>query len=737
MPNVQDPTFFLESLNAEQRQAVEAPAGPILVLAGPGSGKTRVLTHRVAYLVRLAGVEPWRIMAVTFTNKAARAMSARLHDLIGRQDLDRLTIGTFHAICARTLRREAEGLPFDSRFVIFDQTDQLRAVRHAIADLNLDDKTYRPQAVLGAISRAKNELQRPETFVAPTYWHEIAGRVFARYQEILRSCNALDFDDLLLETAFLLQSQPDVRSRYRERYRHILVDEFQDTNTAQYVLLQLLSGADDDQDPHNLFVVGDEDQSIYRWRGADYRNVARFQKDYPEARTILLEQNYRSTQTILDAAQEVISRNTHRTPKALWTTAGQGDPITLFEAYSETEEAAYVVRLIEEHWAAGEPLGQVAVMYRTNAQSRALEDAIVRRQIPYQLVGTTRFYERREVKDTLAYLRLVQNPLDELALERIINVPPRGIGPVAWRGLEAWAEALHLPKWSALELMRAEDGDLPEMPPLNRRALNALCAFHDTVAKLMDVRETLPLSQLLKHALDVSGYEAWLRDGSEEGEARWENVRELGGVAADYDVLQPRDALSAFLESIALVSDVDMMEDAADRVTLLTLHAAKGLEFPTVFITGIEEGILPHSRSLDDPEALAEERRLFYVGLTRSQRKIHLVHAFRRRLFGVEDAHERSRFLEDIPLSVLEGSGTSARTPRATRSAATRWSGQIGDTAPSAEQFRPGDRVHHHRFGKGVVVSSAPRDGDEEVTVAFVEAGVKKLMQSLARLEKA
>ena len=746
-----DPDTLLAKLNDRQRDAVQAVDGPVLVMAGPGSGKTRVLTHRVAWLVGVAGVQPWRILAVTFTNKAAREMAARLEGLIGGEALGQLTIGTFHAICARILRREAKTLDFDANFVIFDTDDQLRVVKRALEALNLDPKQYRPNGILGAISNAKNELIRPTEYAATTYWHEIAGRVYQRYQAILRENNALDFDDLLLETACLMRDHAEVRARYRERYAFLLVDEFQDTNTAQYALLKALAASDDPTAPHNLFVVGDEDQSIYRWRGADFRNIMRFRKDFPGSRTILLEQNYRSTQTILDAAQAVIDRNAQRTRKALWTEAGAGVGITLFEAYDENEEAAYVVREIEQATRQGAPYSDFAVMYRTNAQSRAIEDAFVRYGIPYQLVGGTRFYDRREVRDVVAYLRFIHNPRDQVALERIINVPPRNIGPKAWGALAEWSGAWGVPPWEALELIVAdEDRDTGAggLPQIDTRARKALGAFHHALAGLIGAKQALPMTSLFDQVIEATGYAGWLRDGSEEGEERWENVLELRGVAFDYDNLPPGEGLPSMLEAVALVSDVDSLADGGrERVTLLTLHAAKGLEFPVVFIAGIEENVLPHVRSKDDPESLSEERRLFYVGITRAMRKLYLLHAFRRTIFGSSEMSDRSRFLDDIPPDACDdgqaprhrgrGSARQAAETRRTAwhtpaSAAARV--PVG-TASGGPRFRAGDRVRHATFGDGVVVTSTPRDGDEEVTVAFAGVGVKKLMQQFAHLQ--
>ena len=765
-----DADTLLTGLNDRQKEAVTLPPGPALVLAGPGSGKTRVLTHRVAWLVGIEHVAPWRILAVTFTNKAAREMRARLEALVGGHALERLSIGTFHATCARLLRIEAGNAPsldFDERFVIFDSDDQIRVVKRILGELDIDDKQYRPRAVLGAISTAKNEMLRPREYNPPTYWHEVAGRVYERYQALLRTSNALDFDDLLLETATLLRDVPEIRDKYRARWQHLLVDEFQDTNTVQYHLVRTLAAAEIEDAPHNLFVVGDEDQSIYRWRGADYRNIQRFRRDFPKARMVLLEQNYRSTQRILDAAQAVIAANANRTPKELWTEAEGGASITLFEAYDEGEEAAYVVRRIEQMCQRGRDYQDFAVMYRTNAQSRALEDALVRRAIPYQLVGATRFYDRREVRDAMAWLRLAHNPLDEVSLLRVINVPARGIGPKAQQVLRGVAAAEGLALWPALERIVDEEvaTEALGLAPIDNRTRNALTGFHEILAQLLGERERLSPSDLLGRALELSGYANWLRDGSDEGEDRWQNLLELRGVAEDFGTLPPRDALSAMLESVALVADVDSLAETESapgggRITLLTLHAAKGLEYPVVFITGLEEDTLPHSRSTDDPEALAEERRLLYVGITRAREKLHLVHAFRRSLFGAHEAREPSRFLADLPAEVLGPSKTRSRSSstagrrsgsrEAARQRETRWSsGSAGVGASRSggkqaaksgessgeERFRAGDKVMHGTFGPGVVVSSVAKDDDEEVTVAFTEGGVKKLLQSFARLQ--
>ena len=750
---------ILEELNEAQREAVQAIDGAVLVLAGPGSGKTRVLTHHAAYLIDVVGVDPYHIMAVTFTNKAAREMRDRLHDLVGERRLGRLTLGTFHATCARILRREAEYLPVSSNFVIFDTDDQLRLLRQTVKELDLNDKLYRPQKLKGAISRAKNELIGPSEYAAPTYWHEIAARVYEHYQALLQSNNALDFDDLLMEAVRLFRQHPEVRDKYRRRYQHILVDEFQDTNTVQYDFVRQLAG-----DENHAFVVGDEDQSIYLWRGADFRNVQRFRRDFENAQVFLLERNYRSTQTILDAARKVISHNTQRTPKDLWTDKGAGLPITVKELYDEQEEGSFVVGEIQRLMARdGYGPGDFAVMYRTNAQSRVVEESFLRQGMHYRLVGATRFYERREVKDLIAYMRLVHNPLDQLSLGRIVNVPPRGIGQMTVGTLARWAAELGIPLYAALQLLGKlehkeeirdwilEIGDwggqaetqspisntqypIPNIQsPFATRATNALLGFLELLEGFIAAKSTSGVLELLDKIIEDSGYERYIRDGTDEGEDRWANIQELRGVARDYAGLLPEVGLPAFLEGVALVSDVDNLDTGVDAPTLMTCHAAKGLEFPVVFLVGVEEGLLPHSRSMDDPDQMEEERRLCYVGITRARDRLYMLHTFRRTLWGRSDICEPSRFLDDIPKHLIEGKGEENEKEETSE---FRDSPPLATPPQHEPTFRAGDRVQHARFGEGVVIDSRLSHSDEEVEVAFVGQGVKKLLASLARLEK-
>ncbi len=698
-------TDILKGLNPQQQKAVAASDGPVLILAGPGSGKTRVLTRRVSWLVLERNVPPWRIMAVTFTNKAAREMRERLEQQLGVSRAAELTMGTFHATCARILRRDGETIGIPRNYAIFDTDDQVALIRQILKDLNIDEKRYNPAAIHAVISRAKNELIGPDSFQPASYFEEIARRVYEQYHERLRANNGLDFDDLLMETVRLFREAPHVLARYQERYLHILVDEFQDTNMAQYVLLRQLAARH-----RNLFVVADEDQSIYRWRGADYRNISRLREDYPDLATYLLEQNYRSTQTILDVAQAIIRHNTNRTPKHLFTHRGHGPKVVIHEAYDPEEEAQYVVDTIARLVLGGEVQpGDCAIMYRTNAQSRALEETFIRTGLPYRLVGATRFYARREIKDLLAFLRVVQNPADSASLLRILNVPPRGIGAQTARILEDAARARRVSVWQIIE----EVAQSPDHPLLSGRARTAVTAFHRTVSRWLEMTDAPPAS-LIDQVIANTGYEAYIRDGTEEGEDRWENVQELRRVAIQY-----ADAsLTDFLADIALVSDVDNLTNGVNAPTLLTLHSAKGLEFPVVFIVGLEEGVLPHIRSLDDPEALAEERRLMYVGVTRAKERLFLTYAFRRARRGDYEPNIPSRFLADIPPTLTEGQRRQKPSGRSER------------TQAFSPRYRAGEQVEHPTFGPGIVIATRPHGDEEEVTVAFERVGLKRILSS-------
>jgi len=715
---------LLQGLNIQQQQAVSAGNGPVLVLAGPGSGKTRVLTHRVAYLIGYMGVRPYGILAVTFTNKAAREMNRRVETLLGGQTRG-LTVGTFHAFCARLLRREAEYLPIDKNFVIFDADDQLGLVKQALKDLNLDEKRYRPHALHAAISNAKNELYGPDEFPVQNYSDEITRRVYQAYQNLLLTNNAVDFDDLLLYTAHLLEMHPTVRERYARHFEHILVDEFQDTNMAQYILLRHLASFH-----NNLFVVGDADQSIYRWRGADYRNVLRFEKDYPDAQVILLEQNYRSTQTILDVAMAVIDQNPHRTPKKLFTERGRGTSVVLKETFSDQSEAQYVIETIATLIARKQANpGDFAIMYRTNAQSRVLEEAFLKANLPYKIVGAQRFYGRREIKDLIAYLRLVHNPSDEVSLMRVINTPPRGIGTKTIQALRTQAQKAGLSMGETV-LTLAHTDDSPPAEAFSRRTLGTLKAFGDLLAGWRAAGLS-PL-ELLDRIIGDVDYRPYIDDGSDEGYSRWENVLELRRLAAE----QSESNLEIFLEQIALVADQDTLDEQSNVPTLLTLHAAKGLEFPVVFLVGLNDGVLPHNRSFDDPEAMMEERRLLYVGITRAKNHLHLTYARQRYIYGYPEYAEPSRFLADIPPTLLDDGkpqrGTGKRTPRGARQ--TR-----GESAPpqstSVPRYQVGQRVIHPNFGEGLVLNTRMDGEDEILDVFFEDVGLKRLVAALANLE--
>ncbi len=775
-------TDYLKGLNEAQITAVTAPEGPILVLAGPGSGKTRVLTYRIIYLIRELRVPPWQIMAVTFTNKAAKEMNHRLETLLDGRPRG-LTMGTFHATCARILRQESDNLQgYQQDFVIFDTADQQQVVKQALKDLNLDDKKFPVNKMLNGISTAKNELITAEMYAAGNYIAEVTKRVYGRYQQVLRTNNAMDFDDLLMNTVLLFDQRPDVLQKYHERYRHILVDEFQDTNTAQYALLQRLASAN-----RNIFAVGDSDQSIYKWRGADYRNIDRFRQMYADAKMILLEQNYRSTQIILDVAKAVIKQNKNRVHKELFTTRQGGEKIVVREVYDEREEAEVILNQIQNMRVQGFSPGDMAVMYRTNAQSRVLEEAFIRAGMPYKLVGATQFYKRREVKDVIAYLRLVHNPLDSVSFTRVINTPSRGIGDKTQQDLAQWAFYNSLSP-SAAVVRLATDPEVQH--PFNGRSFNTLTHFGNMLNAWLTVRDSATVGELLDLILEQTEYRDYIENSAkdpDEARDRWANVMELRGVA----LMSSELTLSEFLEQVALVSETDDLEDDPKAVTLLTLHAAKGLEFPVVFLTGLEDGVLPHSRSMEDSESLAEERRLFYVGITRAKDQLFITHAFRRTFFGETEVAIPSRFLQEIPLELAEG-GTAKQRRESTVQQASSWNWSSGSTSgvtqaaprsssrpasqvsrksyswdsgskstnqppatsrpsnlpkprheeddlepagPQKARYKTGQKVRHSKFGIGTVIESKLTGNDEEVSVAFADVGVKRLAASFANLE--
>jgi DNA helicase-2/ATP-dependent DNA helicase PcrA len=771
---------ILEALNPRQREAVEYTEGPLLILAGPGSGKTRVIAHRIAHLVRGQNVRPRRILAVTFTNKAAREMRDRVFSLVG-EDLGRdITLGTFHAVCSRILRIDGEQIGVPRTFTIYDDSDQIAAVKRALEDQGVDPRRIAPRAVLSAISKAKSELQGPREFAAivADYFQEVTSRVFLRYTDILEQNGALDFDDILLKTVELFNERDDVLEKYADRYEYVHIDEFQDTNIAQYVLAKQWASRH-----RNICVVGDPDQSIYTWRSADIRNILNFEHDFADARVVILDQNYRSTQTILDSAHSVIALNKQRKEKNLWTENAAGGPVVVHESYDEEDEAIFVVheikRLADEEKLA---YHDVAVMYRTNAQSRPIEEALVRRGIPYRLVGGTRFYERREVKDLLAYLRVIQNPFDAVAMMRIINRPGRGIGGKTLSEINRLARERTVPPYAILQMIADAERDRPEyglnatndseptLPaahpevskdgaggprsaypgldhPFQKRTVGALMRFLGLLNELIALSKTNSLSALLDAVIDRTDYKPHIMSDP-DGEERWENVQQLRVVAAQYDELKPEHALASFLEDVALITDVDEYDEKADSVTLITLHAAKGLEFPAVFMIGMEEGILPHIRSLEagNPAELEEERRLCYVGMTRAKRHLYLVRAFRRAFSGHNPA---SRFLADIPDTLAAQSqramqrdmtparyryGTHAGTVGARLGAPLH---ENNEPEKPLEAFDAGDHVRHPKFGDGIVVSCIPSGADYLITIAFqAEVGIKKLLLSFAPLER-
>ncbi len=725
---------ILEGLNPAQKEAVEAIEGPVLIIAGPGSGKTRVITHRIAYLVRVCGVSPYRIVAVTFTNKAAREMRNRLERLLGNR-AEGLTCGTFHAFCASILRREGKNIGLDPSFVIYDDEDQATLVKRAMEEANIDPKRYPIGSIRNAISGAKSNLLEPAGYAATakTPYEQVVQRVYERYQNLLQQSQAVDFDDLLMLAVHLFQRVPEALERYRSRYLHVLIDEFQDTNVAQYALAKLLAGK-----YRNICVVGDPDQSIYSWRNADIRNILSFKQDYPEATVVNLSENYRSTKTILETAKRLISINKSRIPNDLRTAKEQGHPVVVKEAYNEEEEARMVVqevdRLAKEE---GFKLGDCAVMYRVNAQSRALEEECLRYGVPYRIIGGLRFYQRKEVKDVVAYLRVIQNPYDEVSLTRIINVPPRGIGSRTIEEATRWARSRNLPLYAALQTMVSGDGDDGDKAQLAPRALATLERFLLLMNGFIEQAGKTGAADLLDMVLEQTGFRRHLMEEDESGEERWENVMELRGQAAESQELEPEGGLTSFLERVALVADVDSLPEARDALTLITLHQAKGLEFPVVFIVGMEEGLLPHSRSLDDPAELEEERRLCYVGITRAERRLYLFRAFRRRLMGGSMPGAPSRFLSEIPQDLIASAVPAKAAASATAWAAPSRGLSPAPATPEAPTLKAGNKVRHGKFGEGIVVSCVPSGSDHEVTVAFKGgAGVKKLLLSMAKLEK-
>ncbi|MBQ2956191.1 MAG: DNA helicase PcrA [Clostridia bacterium] len=746
----------LTLLNPPQREAVVTTEGPLLVLAGAGSGKTRVLTHRVAYLID-QGCAPWSILAITFTNKAAKEMKERIERLVG-EGADDIWVSTFHSCCARILRRDIEKLGYQRSFSIYDDDDQMGLVKALVKELNLNDKMYPPREIKTIISDAKNKLLTPREWLREAgddFRNQKIHDVYERYEKRLKESNALDFDDLLVKTMVLLTEHAPVLEYYRRKFSYILVDEYQDTNLAQYELVRLLAG-----EKRNVCVVGDDDQSIYGWRGADIRNILEFEKDFPGCRVIKLEQNYRSTGNILDAANQVIAHNAGRKEKALWTDSGEGEKVRLYTAEDERDEAAFVCGRLENIRRSGGRIGNAAILYRTNAQSRVMEEALVRVGIPYRVYGGMKFYERKEVKDLIAYLRAIVNPSDDMAVRRIINEPKRSIGDTTVQTLMDYAQAEGMPLSSAVLL--AEDA------PLSSRARGPVMKFAALLEKLSDARETMKPDEFLRYVIDTTGYEEqYKQNDNDENRSRLENIGELETAVKEYIAREPEGGLEGFLENVALVTDLDSMDDAAQVLTLMTLHSAKGLEFETVFLIGMEDEIFPTSRSLFDEEKMEEERRLCYVGITRAKRQLYLTNARSRALYGSRQFNMKSRFLDEIPPRLIENLNQSRQSERRMPPARTGSSysgGYAPRSAPSAPErrlppaggkgpinipgvvkgsqafvgsqarkltgaalFKVGDRVRHGRYGEGIVVSMQGEGRDARMTIRFDKDGASKV----------
>ncbi len=754
----------LSTLNPQQRIAVENTEGPLLVLAGAGSGKTRVLTYRVAHLME-KGVPAWKILAITFTNKAAKEMAERVQALTGEAGSE-AWISTFHACCARILRRDIEKLGYKRQFAIYDEDDRMSVIKAVLKELNLGDKEYPPKAVKAAISDAKNRM------LSPDEWLRNAGDDFRNrkyyeayrlYERTLRGNNALDFDDLLVKTLELLAEQPPVLEYYQNRFDYILVDEYQDTNRAQYELVRLLTGK-----KRNLCVVGDDDQSIYGWRGADIRNILDFEKDFPDAKVVKLEQNYRSTGNILDAANQVIAHNQGRKEKALWTQAGEGEKIALYHALDERDEAAFIAAMTRKLIAHGARAGDVAVLYRTNAQSRVLEEAFVRGGIPYHVYGGQKFYERREVKDLIAYMRALVNPDDDVSLRRIINEPKRGIGETTVEALQSYASSAEMSLMSAVLDV--------ENAPLAARPKKLIGEFAELMIDLTEALYEKTASEFLEFMIDKTGYVRALEAvKSDENAARIENIRELQGAVTEFERLNPEGGLADFLENVALVADTDSLNEGGGSVTLMTLHSAKGLEFDNVFLPGMEENIFPLARASYDDELMEEERRLAYVGITRAKKRLFLSHARSRALYNSRSANELSRFVSEIPARLLtdgtqrgdarrvpppsaghgfdrsggsgyySGRGTGAKPAAPSKpglgipGVQKGFGGFVGSQARSAKPialFRVGDRVIHRSFGRGRVVEVMGAGEEQRVRVAFDGSVEKVFSASIAPIVK-
>ncbi|MGE5702580.1 MAG: DNA helicase PcrA [Clostridia bacterium] len=767
---------FVSGLNPQQKEAVITTEGPVLIMAGAGSGKTRVLTQRIAYLIGVHKKAPWSILAITFTNKAAREMKNRVSSLVGNGAED-IWISTFHSLCVRILRRDIDRLDVSRSFTILDAGDQLTVIKQCLKELNIDTKQYEPRSILATISGAKNELTGAKEYAekAGDPFQRTVARVYELYQKKLKNNQSLDFDDLIMTTVRLFKEVPEVLDYYQKKFQYVHVDEYQDTNRAQYQLIKMLAGR-----YQNICCVGDADQSIYKWRGADISIILNFEKDYPNAKLIKLEQNYRSTKTILQAANQVIAKNIARKDKNLWTENSTGEKIRFYEGGSEHEEAYFIVETIREHLAHYKSFDRFAVLYRTNAQSRVVEEVFIKSNIPYTIVGGTKFYDRKEIKDVLAYLRLISNPDDDISLERIINVPKRNIGDTTVEKIREFATKQGVSMYTAIQ-------DAGYMG-LASRTTNAILAFAEMIGNFTQMTDYLSVTELVSEVLDKSGYRQMLReDKTLEAAARLENIEEFLSVTQEFEKKSEDKSLLAFLTDLALVADIDTLGDdnqeedvpAEGQVVLMTLHSAKGLEFPVVFLVGMEEGVFPHSRAQFDDSELEEERRLAYVGITRAEERLYLTCARMRTLFGRTNYNPTSRFIEEIPAEVLEGrepqqrmggfgrgigagQSTSSFSPRTgenrfgagTGTQQPRVSGSFTQKPAGSTIIQPtklahhgqaagidwkvGEKVKHGKWGTGTVVSVKGKGDDIELDIAFPSpVGIKKLLAKFAPIEKA
>jgi len=727
---------ILKDLNSKQREAASHIDGPLLILAGAGSGKTKTLTHRIAFIVKEKKISPYELLAVTFTNKAAGEMKKRIFSLLyGKYDeleANRALpwVGTFHSVCVRILRKHITRLGYQSSFVIYDSDDQLTVIKRIMKDLQIDHRQYAPKAIKSYISSAKNELFTAELYqqnAANSPFGTAVADVFMEYEKILKQNQAVDFDDLIGLTVRLLEENLDVRDEYRRKFKYIFIDEYQDTNYAQYMLVTLLVN-----DLENICVVGDDAQSIYSWRGATIRNILEFEKDFHQAKVIKLEQNYRSTQNILAAANAVIAKNKQQKKKKLWTKNKAGDKVSIYRALTEKDEGKFIVKEINRLMNLNKyRYNDFAVLYRTNAQSRSLEEVFLRYNIPYRIIGGVKFYERKEIKDALAWLKLMVNPLDNLSLLRVINVPPRGISKKTIEVVDTLSKEYSLNMWETLEQIAQEDSSIYEVAEnhLNRRALNSLISFREILVAGRLVMENLNPTELLLTILKKSGYEDMLKDGSVENETRMENINELTTVLKKYNDYPAEEGIKLFLEEVALITDIDNVNLNDNAVTLMTLHSAKGLEFPVVFMAGMEENLFPHSSALAEEKEMAEERRLCYVGLTRAEEHLYLICTQTRHIFGSVYANMPSRFIEDIPSELVNMIDGQEPTKTIVRS--TKPSEPIVLDENNGE-FRSGDLILHEKFGEGRIVQVQ----GGIIKVAFANQGVKSLAASIAPIKR-